>query len=790
MDYRRKKKALFEYKKLHKKELLVASSLTVMVFSAGMYADQTVKADQVAEQAQVQQQVATDTSSEQAANDLLTTKSDQQKTTTANVTTTTEQTETNTTATPQVETTTTVSNENKEQTTAVDAQQNAETKKDVATQAPADTKVDATVSQVAETDNKSTEVATDANATNVEATQTAVASKVATRAADTPAYFPIGDPQYAKGDAVDVSSYQSWMTQDDFNKLKELGVSSVIVKTTEGTSYVNSAAQKQIHDAREAGLNISVYHYATFNDATSGYAEGQHMATTLQNLNLAKDTLVFADMEDVNTYSVDIADNLNQFWNALDEAGYKNHGVYTYASYLYHDAVINTVGKAKTWLAQYPYEPVRDGYYEKKWRDEGYGAWQFSSTAYIPGREAMGTLDLSTDFNGLLLGSKKDNTTSQVNKDGHWYLVDDETGEYLTGLQKVGDATHYYAPNGQMQYGQQEIDGHWYNFDATTGAMKTGFVTIPEQNETFYYAQNGQMQYGQQKIDGHWYNFDPTNGAMKTGFVTIPEQNKTVYYNGKGQMLYGWQWVDNATRYFDTFDGKMTTGQRKINGHWYLFNGKGEMQRGLQYIPDQKKTVYYNQDGWMLYGWQWVNNATRYFDTFDGKMTTGQRLINGHWYLFNDKGEMQRGFQYIPDQKKTVYYNQDGWMLYGQQKIEGHWYNFDTFDGKMKTGFVTIPEQNKTVYYNEKGQMLYGWQWAGNATRYFDTFDGKMTTGQRLINGHWYLFNDKGEMQRGFQYIPDQKKTVYYNQDGWMLYGEQIIAGKKYYFDPVTGAMK
>ena len=66
MDYRRKKKALFEYKKLHKKELLVASSLTVMAFSAGMYADQTVKADQVAEQAQVQQQVATDTSSEQA----------------------------------------------------------------------------------------------------------------------------------------------------------------------------------------------------------------------------------------------------------------------------------------------------------------------------------------------------------------------------------------------------------------------------------------------------------------------------------------------------------------------------------------------------------------------------------------------------------------------------------------------------------------------------------------------------------------------------------------------------
>ena len=37
-----------------------------------------------------------------------------------------------------------------------------------------------------------------------------------------------------------------------------------------------------------------------------------------------------------------------------------------------------------------------------------YGAWQFSSTAYIPGRENMGALDLSIDFNGLF--SKSDTT--------------------------------------------------------------------------------------------------------------------------------------------------------------------------------------------------------------------------------------------------------------------------------------------------------------------------------------------------------------------------------------------
>ena len=33
-------------------------------------------------------------------------------------------------------------------------------------------------------------------------------------------------------------------------------------------------------------------------------------------------------------------------------------------------------------------------------------------------------------------------------------------------------------------------------------------------------------------------------------------------------------------------------------------------------------------------------------------------------------------------------------------------------------------------------------------------------------------------------------KTVYYGTDGAMCYGEQIIEGKIYYFDKVTGALK
>ena len=68
--------------------------------------------------------------------------------------------------------------------------------------------------------------------------------------------------------------------------------------------------------------------------------------------------------------------------------------------------------RQKTWWSQYPFVPTNNGYYEKEWKNLGYGAWQFSSTAYIPGRENMGALDLSIDFNGLF--SKSDTTEKTV----------------------------------------------------------------------------------------------------------------------------------------------------------------------------------------------------------------------------------------------------------------------------------------------------------------------------------------------------------------------------------------
>ena len=64
--------------------------------------------------------------------------------------------------------------------------------------------------------------------------------------------------------------------------------------------------------------------------------------------------------------------------------------------------------------------------------------------------------------------------------------------------------------------------------------------------------------------------------------------------------------------------------------------------------------------------------------------------------------------------------------------------------------------------------------------------NNQRVTGERQIGGHWYYFDGNGVMQTGFVNLGS--KTVYYNSDGQMLYGEQKINNAWYCFDTITGA--
>ena len=222
--------------------------------------------------------------------------------------------------------------------------------------------------------------------------------------------WTIGDSSRPRVDAVDVSSYQGAMTQNDFNKLKSLGVKTVIVKATEGTAYTNPYFLQEVKYANAAGLNVDIYHFARFGNATAATAEGTYFASVLKANKVNSKTLIIADMEAGETKVSNEGTYLNDFWKVLTNAGYSNHGVYTGLYYPERDDVSSTVGVSKTWIAQYLYSPS-----SSMLRNTSYGAWQDASTAKLPSGYYSGNLDVSIDYSGFLENSAGTNTLVSSN---------------------------------------------------------------------------------------------------------------------------------------------------------------------------------------------------------------------------------------------------------------------------------------------------------------------------------------------------------------------------------------
>ncbi|WP_424321045.1 GW dipeptide domain-containing protein [Lacticaseibacillus chiayiensis] len=205
--------------------------------------------------------------------------------------------------------------------------------------------------------------------------------------------FTIGDTTVPRVDTVDVASYQAGMTQANYNKLKELGVKAVIVKASEGSFYRNPYASSQLAQAQAAGLKVAAYHYVHFSSQSAAISEANYFADTLDSLGFSKNYPIVADVEDSDVAG-SVSDNLNAFWGVLSARGYNNHVVYTGRYYSYSDTVIQTVGASKAWIAQYPYTPSANNLW-----NTSYGAWQFSSSAMIPGYS--GRVDVSIDYRGI-----------------------------------------------------------------------------------------------------------------------------------------------------------------------------------------------------------------------------------------------------------------------------------------------------------------------------------------------------------------------------------------------------
>ena len=200
--------------------------------------------------------------------------------------------------------------------------------------------------------------------------------------------------QQAKG-VIDVSS---WQGDVDWAKAKADGVEGAIIRLGYGWgNYADAKAQRNINECKRLGIPFGIYWYSYAYDANCARAEGNDVAAKLRQMGVSPNDLkypVYYDLEkwtwaghtpptNPNVYS-GMAD---AWYGALQFAGYKNFGVYSYTSYLQGPLNNSNIYAKTRWVAQYGAQMEFPSFGTN---DRG---WQYTSSGHING--ISGSVDMN-----------------------------------------------------------------------------------------------------------------------------------------------------------------------------------------------------------------------------------------------------------------------------------------------------------------------------------------------------------------------------------------------------------
>ena len=400
--------------------------------------------------------------------------------------------------------------------------------------------------------------------------------------------------QQAKG-VIDVSE---WQGDIDWAKAKADGVEGVIIRL--GYGWGNNAdrkAQRNISECKRLGIPFGIYWYSYADTPSIAKEEGTDVVAKLKQFGVNPSDLaypVYYDLEkwtweghqpptDPNVYN----NIVNNWYSALQSAGYKNLGVYSYTSYLQGPLKHADIYAKIAWVAQYG---ARMGFDSFSTNSRG---WQYTSSGKVDG--ISGNVDMNAfgnkeyvnggywvtkngqkywrDSDGSLARSKE----IYDPESNAWYWIDSDgtmAHDKDVYLRSNGGKWVRYDSNGHMVKGEDYRYGGWYYFDVTTGAMAKGISYVPSNGgkEVCYDRVTGKMLYGEQYVDydrkiAGWYLFDRNTGAMTYGDVYLRSN--------------GGKWVR-----YDRSSGKMVKGLQKQDGAWYYFDGTtGAMAHGRTWVP-------------------------------------------------------------------------------------------------------------------------------------------------------------------------------------------------------------
>ena len=189
--------------------------------------------------------------------------------------------------------------------------------------------------------------------------------------------------------------------------MKKQGITGVVVKLTEATTYKNPYAKTQIENAKKAGLKVSTYHFSRYTTKSGAEKEAEFYAKVAKELKLSSDTIMVNDLEvGLNQYSTQ---NSMIFSNRLKSLGYNNTIHYS-SAYMFSSGLLSTamLGEKNLWVAQYPYQPSN-----KDILHSTRSAWQWSSTMQFTTIKGK-TFDVNMDHSGLFSNSSIDKPKDEI----------------------------------------------------------------------------------------------------------------------------------------------------------------------------------------------------------------------------------------------------------------------------------------------------------------------------------------------------------------------------------------
>ena len=200
--------------------------------------------------------------------------------------------------------------------------------------------------------------------------------------------------QQAKG-VIDVSG---WQGDIDWAKAKADGVEGVIIRLGYGEgNNADKKAQRNISECKRLGIPFGVYWYSYADTPSIAKEEGTDVVAKLKQFGVNPSDLaypVYYDLEkwtweghkpptDPNVYN----NIVNNWYSALQSAGYKNLGVYSYTSYLQGPLKHADIYAKTTWVAQYG---ARMGFDSFPTNSRG---WQYTSSGKVDG--ISGNVDMN-----------------------------------------------------------------------------------------------------------------------------------------------------------------------------------------------------------------------------------------------------------------------------------------------------------------------------------------------------------------------------------------------------------